>query len=171
MKLDWQFAEKVQCSRQEKTELLSVIDIVVKAAEKARQEGLLALDDDVGKYPNPLQRIGMQLVVDGTDPEIIKSMLAARILSENRSGKDFLEQVIIYDSVLSIQSGDNPRIVEEKCFSYLGKDADELHQKYISEMRENGESPSVKNYMDADGRVPDCFAEISNSKSSCAGSQ
>ena len=47
MGLDWVQAEKMQCSREEKEKVVPLIDLVVQAAEKAREEGLLALEEDV----------------------------------------------------------------------------------------------------------------------------
>jgi len=134
--------------------------MMVQASEKARREGLLALEGDIDEYKHPLLKLGMQFVVDGTDPEIIQSIITSRILSENRHGRDLLEQIIICDSVLSIQSGDNPRIIMVKLFSYLGEDADELQEKYMSQVVESRESKSVENYMDADGPVVECFADM-----------
>ena len=160
MIFDWQSAEKMQCSRKEKDELVSLIDLLVQASEKSRREGLLALEDDIDEYMHPLLKLGMQFVVDGTDPDIIQSILTSRILSENKRGRDFLEQIIICDGVLSIQSGDNPRIIMVKCFSYLGEDADELLEKYMSEEIESRESKLVENYMDADGTVVECVADM-----------
>ena len=42
--------------------------------EKARREGLLALEDDLEEVEDEFMRKGIQLVVDGTDPDIIKSI-------------------------------------------------------------------------------------------------
>lgn len=160
MTFDWQLAENMRCSREEKIEIVSLIDILVRMSEKARAKGLLALDGDIDGYEHPLLKLGMRLVVDGTDPEIIKSILRARILSENKRGRDLLEQIIIYDAVSSIQWGDNPRILETKCFSFLGEDADELQAKYASEARSSFEGESVENYINADGTVTEFFAEM-----------
>ena len=160
MAFDWQLAERMQCSRAEKEELVPLIDLLVRAAEKSREEGLLALEDDVRSYTYPLLRLGMQLVVDGTDPEIIGAMLRVRILSGNKRGKGLLEQLIICDGALSIQSGDNPKIIEEKCFSYLGEEADELKEKYTSETWASRAAKSVEDYINSDGTVTECFAEM-----------
>ena len=160
MNIDWQLAERIQCSRKEREELVPLIDLVIRASGKARNEGLLALEDDIDGYDHPLVRLGMQLVVDGTDPDIIQHTLAARVLSENKTGKDLLEQIIICESMLSIQAGDNPRILAVKCFSYLGEDADELHIKYYADVAESREDELVVRYTSADGAVAECFADM-----------
>ena len=48
-------------------------------AEQARREGLLALDAKVGEIDDDFTRKGLQLVVDGTDPELVRDILEAEI--------------------------------------------------------------------------------------------
>jgi chemotaxis protein MotA len=55
------------------------LDRIVSFAEKARREGLLALDGEVGEIDDPFVRKGMQLVVDGTDPEVVREILEAEL--------------------------------------------------------------------------------------------
>jgi chemotaxis protein MotA len=56
-------------------ELQRTITSLVNFAEKARREGLLALEDDAEEVADEFLRKGIRLVVDGTDPEIIKTVL------------------------------------------------------------------------------------------------
>jgi chemotaxis protein MotA len=55
------------------------IDLLVSLAEQARREGLLALDSRIGDIDDEFTRKGMQLVVDGTDPELVREVLEAEI--------------------------------------------------------------------------------------------
>ena len=55
--------------------LPDLIDTLVKQAEKSRKEGLLSLEDDLLEIDEPFLRKGIQLIVDGTDPELVKTML------------------------------------------------------------------------------------------------
>jgi len=48
---------------------------LVGFAEKARRDGLLALDDELGTVDDEFMRRGLQLVVDGTDPDIVAEVL------------------------------------------------------------------------------------------------
>ena len=48
-------------------------------SEKARRKGLLALEDDLEEVEDDFMRKGIQLVVDGTDPEIIKDILFTEV--------------------------------------------------------------------------------------------
>jgi chemotaxis protein MotA len=50
---------------------------LVGYAEKARRDGLLALDDQIGEIEDPFTRKGLQLVVDGTDPDLVAEVLEA----------------------------------------------------------------------------------------------
>lgn len=169
-----------------------LIDILVTFSEKARREGLLALEDDVEEVEDPFLKKGIQLVVDGTDPELVKNILMADLNNvddrhmkginalnlgadvapafgmigtligliymlqnlEDRSAigpgmsvalittlygsflanwffkpiatkldtqnqRELLLKEIMIEGTLSIQSGDNPRIVKDKLASYL----------------------------------------------------
>jgi chemotaxis protein MotA len=61
--------------RQPSFEIQRNIETLVNFSERARREGLLALEDDVEAVEEEFLRNGIQLVVDGTDPEIIKNVL------------------------------------------------------------------------------------------------
>ena len=172
-----------------------IISRLVTFSEKARREGLLALEDDLEEVEDEFLRKGIQLVVDGTDPEIIKSILYTELNQiqerhvlgqnmfdqwgklapafgmigtlagliamlaniedkssigsgmalalittmygaifsnlifipfksklEDRDKSETLVKEIMIEGILSIQSGDNPRILEEKLLSFLPPD-------------------------------------------------
>jgi chemotaxis protein MotA len=63
----------------DKPDLSSQLELMVSFAERARREGLLALDDEVGELDDPFTRKGLQLVVDGTDPELVREILENEI--------------------------------------------------------------------------------------------
>jgi chemotaxis protein MotA len=50
---------------------------LVRYAEQARRDGLLALDEQLGNIQDPYTRKGLQLVVDGTDPDLVADVLEA----------------------------------------------------------------------------------------------
>ncbi len=173
-------------------DLVSLVQTLVSFAEKARREGLLALEEDVSKLDDEFLKKGIQLVVDGTDPELVKSILDTEIgLLESRhadnkalfdtlgemapafgmlgtligliqmlknldnpdalgpgmavalittfygsfianvfaipiskklaarTAQEVLARELIVEGVLSIQAGENPRIVEEKLKVFL----------------------------------------------------
>jgi len=169
-----------------------VITKMVKYAERARREGMLALEDDSETEPDDFLRKGLRLAVDGTDPQLLEKILqtdvqqienrhseGARILAaggtfapafgmigtliglvsmlttlsdpakigagmatalvttfygavlanalflplagklETRSREEILNKEMVIDGIMAIQSGDSPRIVEEKLKSFL----------------------------------------------------
>lgn len=70
-----------------------IIGVLVGYAEKARREGLLALEEEVADADQFLQK-GIQLVVDGTDPELVKNILEIEISfleSRHKTTRAFFE--------------------------------------------------------------------------------
>ncbi|MCR4398816.1 MAG: MotA/TolQ/ExbB proton channel family protein, partial [Firmicutes bacterium] len=169
----------------------SIIELLVSFAEKARREGLLSLEEDAEALDDEFLKKGIQLVVDGTDPELVRTMMETELafLEERhrwgqnmfetmgalapaygmigtligliqmlrtlddpkkigpgmavaivttfygavlanlvflpvasrlkvRTSEEILLKEVIIEGILSIQSGDNPRIVEEKLKSF-----------------------------------------------------
>ncbi len=169
-----------------------LIRTLVGFSEKARREGLLVLEEDAKGADDPFLGKGVRLVVDGTDPELVKDILEteldsmeerhhknqemfkqggafaptigilATVLSlvsvlmhldepeslgphisaaflatfygvaaanivylpianalKKKTAQEASERLLIIEGVLSIQSGDNPRILAEKLWSFL----------------------------------------------------
>ena len=169
-----------------------IINILVSFAEKARREGLLALEADAEELDEPFLKKGIQLIVDGTDPELVRNILETELTfmedrhkqSANifeamgasapafgmlgtligliimlghlddpsmigpgmavalvttfygsilanliflpiagklkvRSNEEALNKILMLEGILSIQAGENPRIVAEKMKSFL----------------------------------------------------
>jgi chemotaxis protein MotA len=169
-----------------------VIGKMVGYAERARREGMLALEEDSENETDEFLRKGLRLAVDGTDPQLLEKILetdveqienrhseGAKILStggtfapafgmigtliglvnmlssledptqigagmatalittfygavlansfflplssklETRSNEEMVIKNMIIEGIMAIQSGDSPRIVEEKLKSFL----------------------------------------------------
>ena len=60
-------------------ELESKIVQLVQLSEMARKEGILALESIVDQLPDPFLKQGLQLAVDGIDPEIISEIMNTKI--------------------------------------------------------------------------------------------
>jgi len=58
-------------------DLVGRVNELVSFAEKARRDGLLALDEAVKDITDPFTKKGVQLVVDGTDPDLVYAVLDA----------------------------------------------------------------------------------------------
>lgn len=175
-----------------KVDYLTVLDSLVETADKARREGLLSLESYLGEIENPFLARGLQLVIDGTDPELTRNMLEMEIeayetkervghdifmsaggfaptmgiigtvmglvhvlssvaepdklagaiavaflatlygvASANvlwipfgtkikiKSAKEVLLMELILEGILSIQAGENPRVIREKLMTFL----------------------------------------------------
>src|SRR3954468_19503048 len=63
----------------EPLELGSKVTEIVGYAERARREGLLALEDEIAGVSDDFMRKGLQLVVDGTDPNLVRDVLDSEI--------------------------------------------------------------------------------------------
>jgi flagellar motor component MotA len=96
-----------------KEDYLLVLQKALLAAEKARREGLLACEEDIDreKYDNrDIFQIGMTLIVDGTDPEFVKTILTNLVNQEADPDKKLIKTMELA-AVLSIQEGNNPRLL------------------------------------------------------------
>jgi chemotaxis protein MotA len=63
----------------EPPDLKGRVELLVSLAEQARREGLLALDAKLGEIDDDFTRKGLQLVVDGSDPALVRDVLEAEI--------------------------------------------------------------------------------------------
>jgi chemotaxis protein MotA len=70
------------------------LNTLVRLAEKARREGLLALEDDLESIDDSFMRKGIQLVVDGTDHNMVRDVLETDLMyleSRHARGRSILE--------------------------------------------------------------------------------
>lgn len=74
------------------THVEHLIREMVGYAETARRDGVLALETVAREAPDPFLRRGLQLTIDGTDPEIIERIMRIEIESmseRHKHGKHF----------------------------------------------------------------------------------
>jgi len=64
-----------------------LVDAVVALAERARREGLLALEDAAKGVANPFLRRGLEMAIDGTDPEELGEILHSEIDAKRKADK------------------------------------------------------------------------------------
>ena len=55
------------------------IELLTKLADKARREGLLALEEDSKKIPDAFLKKGIMMVVDGVDPEQVAAIMETTV--------------------------------------------------------------------------------------------
>jgi chemotaxis protein MotA len=63
------------------------IQVLVTLAEKARKEGLLALEAQVKSIEDPFLKRGLQMGIDGTDPEELRATLEGEITAKKSEDK------------------------------------------------------------------------------------
>ena len=54
---------------------VQVVSFFVELANKARREGLLSLEEEGAKVKDDFMRKGIQLIVDGVDPKVVREIL------------------------------------------------------------------------------------------------
>ena len=65
------------------------VETIVSLADKARREGLLALEEAVQGIDDPFLNDALQLAIDGTDPEDLQEVLFGRIEAKRTDDKVF----------------------------------------------------------------------------------
>jgi chemotaxis protein MotA len=73
-----------------------IIQQIVTLAEVARREGILALDARLEEVPNKFIKMGIQMAIDGTKPEVIQDVLhteIAAIASRHSQCKGIMDQL------------------------------------------------------------------------------
>jgi flagellar motor component MotA len=99
---------------------VTVLEKVLSCSEKARREGLLALEESLDKEKADEREIfeyGMRFVVDGTDSALIEKILS-NIIAQEKDEYSRILKTIQKEAVLGIQEGLNPRILIHLLTSY-----------------------------------------------------
>jgi len=81
------------------------IDQIVSFAERARREGLLALEEDLGKIDEPFFKRGLQLAIDGGDPDAVSEVMESEIKAmqdRHKVGAKFLMSIGIFSPTFGI---------------------------------------------------------------------
>jgi len=98
--------------------LLETMKEIIELSKIARLEGLLALEEAVENIvaDSPKEELKqlITLLVDGTDPDVLNGIGMARYYSNLYTDYQALKYLMYLEGALSIQAGDNPRILEEK---------------------------------------------------------
>jgi chemotaxis protein MotA len=73
-----------------------IIDKIIQLANVARREGLLSLEEAVSEINDDFLKKGVMLIVDGTDPELVKNILETELgnlMSRHSSGKALFDNL------------------------------------------------------------------------------
>lgn len=128
MEYNWDFAQKIKCSQEERQQCMELAAGMVTLATKGRRNGLLALMQEAEENSSFLLRKGLQLILDGVKPDIVREIMEFHIVAGNYKGKELLERCLILEGVLAIQSSVHPKIVKELMMSFLGEDGHKVFE-------------------------------------------
>ena len=143
MEYDWRFSQKIKCSQREKQQCMKLIADLVDLSVMARRNGLLSLIQVAEQRSSFLLSKGLQLVVDGVNPQVVRDIMENYIISGEYAGKELLERCIILEGVTAIQQGFHPKVTKEFLLSFLGEDSYEMYQKEY----EGGNRDSLELYL------------------------
>lgn len=105
----------------EKEECLPIIEMIIRLANIARHEGLLSMENQISDLDSPFLKKAIMLIVDGSNPELIKNIMQTQILSGNHTGFELLSRLIMLEGCLCVQDGENPRIIATKLGAIMGE--------------------------------------------------
>lgn len=78
---------------------VEVIKLMQQMSEKARRDGILALESDIGKIKEPFLAAGLKMAVDGNAPEVIDATLRLELVAmadRHKAGKKFFDLIKLY---------------------------------------------------------------------------
>jgi hypothetical protein len=115
-------ARRLQCREEEKKALGPIIRRLMDLDRKARDEGFLSLEAELGSIDDPLLAVGVRLVMEGVSGEALEEILATYILVEGRSGWPFLKACVTVEGLLALAESDEPALMARKLLPYFGAD-------------------------------------------------
>lgn len=62
---------------------MKVAETLLSLSERARREGILSLEEEIEAVDNPFMKRGLRMVVDSTDPEVIRNILENELSQMN----------------------------------------------------------------------------------------
>jgi len=87
------------------TEPTEAIEQMVQFADRARRDGLLALEEDVKNIDDEFLQKGIQMAIDGTDPETVREVLETEIAAlreRHKAGGQFFANLGAYAPTVGI---------------------------------------------------------------------
>lgn len=118
---DLSLAAKAACSKEDQESLVPIVTQLQGLSEIANKSGMLALEDEQKNIDDQFLKLGLQLIIDRTEPENVKDVLDSDIYYNESNGRELLKKIIIREALLRIQAGDSPRNVKISTSIFLGK--------------------------------------------------
>ena len=98
---------------------MRILTRAMKLSDKALQQGIASLEDELEDIDDELFKQGLRFVVDGTEPRLIDEIMTNRITHEKDKQLRILKTVQ-KRAVLGIQAGENFRVFYEVLKSLPG---------------------------------------------------
>ena len=118
-------------TKEQQNKVIDAAKDIMKLADLARKEGLLALEDMAKTLPSDFLRQLILLVVDGNFPDTIAEIGTNIYWTKESEGADAMAYYMYLRGMLGIQNGDNPRALEGILVSLMPA---ELHSEYRAQM-------------------------------------
>ena len=129
---DLSLAAKAACSAEDQELLVPIVLKLRDLGQLAKKKGLLALENELSDISDRFLRLGLQLIIDQTEPENVKDILDSDIYYNESNGRETLKKIIIREGLLRIQAGDT---TEEHSHLHVGipwQDRQKLLREYLS---------------------------------------
>lgn len=78
---------------------VEVVKQINDLSEKARREGILSLEGEVSKLPDPFMAAGLKMAIDGVSPDSIESTMRMELMAmaeRHKAGKKFFDLIKVY---------------------------------------------------------------------------
>ena len=118
---DLALAGKAACSAADQETLVPLVLKLKELGQIAQKNGLLALESELPNIEDRFLRLGLQLIIDRTEPSNVKDILDSDIYYNESNGRELMSKIIIREGLLRIQAGDTPRNILICTSVFLGK--------------------------------------------------
>lgn len=118
---DLSLAAKAACSAEDQQSLVPIVIKLKELGHLAQKNGLLALEAELGSIEDRFLNLGLQLIIDQTEPKNVKDVLDSDIYYNESNGRELLKKIIIREGLLRIQAGDSSRNILICTSIFLGK--------------------------------------------------
>lgn len=118
---DLALAGKAACSAADQETLVPLVLKLKELGQIAQKNGLLALESELPDIEDRFLRLGLQLIIDRTEPNNVKDILDSDIYYNESNGRELMSKIIIREGLLRIQAGDTPRNILICTSVFLGK--------------------------------------------------
>lgn len=90
------FSVSLKCIFNKPEDLGAILEQIIDLADVARRDGLLALEGKMAEVEHPFIRMGIQMAIDGSPPEVLEDILRTEvdsIATRHAEGKSVLDQL------------------------------------------------------------------------------